>query len=409
MGTQKPLPLHALTPHVPPPSPHTLRVTQKMRLLSITHYPLLLGANRSLLHLLIALRTQHQADVHVFCPAEGPFAEALRQNGIEYTVVPCTNWAYTVRSPGLWAFLWHRRRCQRQFWPKMLEAARQWQPDVIHSNSTVVAAGWQLAEALRVPHVWHIREFGWADYQLVFPFGKNLLYEKLCAADRVVAISGAIAKAYSAAEHRVSILYNGIGTTETIRSNAEKGRIPVADDHFGFLLVGLLQPGKRQHDAIRAFASAAAAHPEARLVIVGNGQRLYTLLLRGLVRWYGLSGKVQFTGYVAQPGAHYAEADVVLICSHHEAMGRVTAEGMSYGKPVIGFRGGATPEIIRENHNGWLYDDIQSLSRCMKYALRHRQECRQLGQNAFEDASRRFSDEHYAAGFYDILSGCLKR
>lgn len=380
-----------------------------MRLLSITHYPLLLGANRSLLHLLCFLRTHYQTDIHVFCPAEGPFTEALRQNGIEYTVMPCTNWAYTVRSPGLWKFPWYRRRCRQHSWPQMLEAARQWQPDVVHSNSTVVAAGWQLAEALKVPHVWHVREFGWADYQLVFPLGKNLLYKKLRAADCVVAISGAIAKAYSDATQRINILYNGIGTTETIRSNAEKGRVPVADRHFRFLLVGLLQPGKKQHEAIRAFARATAAHPEARLVMVGNGQRLYTLLLRGLVRWYGLIDKVQFTGYVAQPGACYAAADVVLMCSHHEAMGRVTAEGMSYGKPVIGFRGGATPEIIKENHNGWLYDDVHALGKRMEYALQHPEECRQLGSAAFEYALEHFSDERYASGFHQILSDCLKR
>jgi glycosyltransferase involved in cell wall biosynthesis len=331
----------------------------------------------------------------------------LEQQGIAYTVMPVPGWATTVRAAGLWTFPWRWWRYRQKTWPRLLAWAAAWQPDLIHSNSTVVAAGWQLAEALGVPHVWHIREFGWADYQLVYPFGKALLRKKLRHARKVVAISQAIARAYSTAGITPAILYNGIGTEKSIRANAVLGQEAAPTDTFTLLIIGLLQPGKRQHEAIRAFAPLARRYPQARLVIAGGGQRLYTAFLRGLVRWYGLRSVITFTGYVPRPERLYAACQVVLMCSHHEAMGRVTAEGMSYGKPVIGYRGGATPEIIQEDFNGWLYNDTEGLRQCMEYALQHPEECWHRGQHALDTALGCFSDEHYTDTFYGLLSECL--
>ena len=50
----------------------------------------------------------------------------------------------------------------------------------------------------------------------------------------------------------------------------------------------------------------------------------------------------------------YQESDVVVMCSEHEAMGRVTAEAMAFAKPVIGYNSGATPELISQGR-GWLF------------------------------------------------------
>lgn len=397
-----------------------------MRLLTITHYSALMGANRSLLHLVTGLRDQYGVEILVLCPKEGHITEALRTAGIPVKVMPFMNWAYTISSLGLLFFPYKWWKYNRYVLPEIEKVAKDFNPDFVHSNSLVVALGWQIAEALQKPHIWHIREFGWQDYRLVFAEGWPLVSQKLKKAKAVICISKAIERlhlgilrgeisqsgtaspekdtAFAEAKARLHIIYNGIGTAASIRKNGEKGQKSTPDDGlFRYLIIGLLQPAKRQHDALKAFAAVHRKYPNARLVIAGKGQRLYTLRLKLTARLLGIQHAVDFTGYVPQPAPLYAAANVVLMCSHHEAMGRVTAEAMSYGKPVIGYNGSATPELIREGENGWLYNDVPELAEKMEMALLSAEKCHQIGQKGFETALEKFSDERYVAQFYEVL------
>ena len=196
-----------------------------MRLLSITHYAQLLGANRSLLHLLKGLKERHAVQIMVFCPSEGPFTRALAEAGIAYEVKPYANWGYSLFSKKLWFFPWVWWRSQREVWPEMLAEAKKYDPDVVHSNSSLVALGWQLAEALAKPHVWHIREFGWQDYSIVFPLGLKRLHEKMEKASQVIAISKVIGETFGAGLHqKPKVIFNGIGTQSAIKKAYEYGQ-----------------------------------------------------------------------------------------------------------------------------------------------------------------------------------------
>jgi hypothetical protein len=162
-----------------------------MRLLTITHYADLLGANRSLLHLLEGLRSEKGVCVEVWCPQEGAFTAALRERGFEYKILPFANWGYTLRSFGLWVFPLKWAMSQQKM--SLFEAELQrFQPDLIHSNSSLVSLGAILAERTGLPHVWHIREFGWSDYQVVFPLGKAFQAKYYQKASAIIAISDCI-------------------------------------------------------------------------------------------------------------------------------------------------------------------------------------------------------------------------
>jgi glycosyltransferase involved in cell wall biosynthesis len=373
------------------------------RLLSITHYPALLGANRSLLHLLEGLKLYYKLDILVFCPAEGPFTEALAAKGIPYRIIPFANWAYTIRSKNLLFFPWKWRQHLNHTLPLALEQAREFNPDMLHSNSSAVSLGWQLAETLHKAHVWHIREFGWRDYQLVFPLGASLLKAKLAVAARVIFISGAIQNAYASMVSAPSfVLYNGVGTRARIEGDRPVNEAPALPPIF--LLIGLLQPSKGQHDAIRAFVQVRKKMPESRLLIAGTGRKLYTLWLKYLVWRYQLQANISFTGYVNNPAELYRRAAIVLMCSRNEAMGRVTAEAMSFGKPVIGYDGGATPEIVKAGETGFLYQGVNALAERMIQLGSQPELRREMGQKAWQFALEQFSDEAYVGKFYRELS-----
>lgn len=373
-----------------------------MRVVFITHYAALMGANRSLLHLVKGLQKWHGVVPLVLCPKEGPFTQALDKNQIPFAVLPFANWAYTIRSRFLYTFPWLWKTSNDLVLPVLLEHVERFRPNIIHSNSQAVSLGWQLSEALNLPHVWHIREYGWKDYQLVFPLGNVLKIEKLNRASHLICISEAIKAQMGGISVPKSVVFNGIGPRAQLEKRAEKD-VDLKDRHFSFLIIGLLQPGKGQHEALRAFAEVYRSQPQSRLVIAGTGQRLYTLRLKMMAWLLGVSKAVEFTGYVPDPSSLYATSDAVLMCSRNEAMGRVTAEAMSYGKPVVAFHGGATPELIRSGENGLLYNNGAELVEAMKSLVIDTAMAQNLGKRAQKEAVEKFSDEAYVAACFEIF------
>jgi glycosyltransferase involved in cell wall biosynthesis len=372
-----------------------------MRLLFITHYSRFLGANRSLLHLLKGLQAQYGVEVQVLCPENGDFVSELKKAEIPHAVFPFCQAAYTIRSKNLYRYpiLW--RQYRRETLGVIEQHVRTFAPDAIHSNSSVLRLGADLSERLNIPHVWHIREFGWKDYQLIFPFGLKQTKDHMARAAAVICISDIIRRAWNleAADNVVTI-FNGVGTREQIEKRARKKQ---DKSRFNLLIIGLLHPQKGQLDALKAIRKLAKSHPHIRLTIAGNGRFLYTNLLKSYTRFFGLGKQVQFTGYVPNPAPLFEASDAVLMCSRNEAMGRVTAEAMSYGIPVIGKDAGATPELIQEGKNGLLYQTIEDLTAKIRQLESDRMACEEMGKTAHTTALKLFTDEQYTQAIYSIF------
>ncbi len=379
-----------------------------MRLLSISHHAQFLGANRSLLHLIKGSSEKYEIQALVFCPSEGPFTVALRAANIPYVVKPYANWGYSLVSKKLWLFPWVWWRSKQKIFPEVMAAAKDFNPDVIHSNSSLVALGWQLAERLDKPHIWHIREFGWLDYKIVFPLGKKRLREKLNKATHVVTISNALkTRIETGLLVKSKVIYNGIGTVSAIKNSYEEGLSQNKASQFIFLIIGLVHPAKRQLEAVRAFNNVYKKHPNTRLIIAGNGRKSYEYLLRFQAWKDGTSQAIEFCGFVTNTAEVYTRSNVVLICSRHEAMGRVIAEAMSYGKPVIGYRGGAIPEIIESGVQGECYESEEELTKIMIQLIENPDKLRNMGLKGCERASSLFSDEAYVEKIYNLMSAAV--
>lgn len=231
-----------------------------MKILFVTHYSRLLGANRSLLHLMRGLRDRHGAEATVWCPAEGELTERLRAEGFRYRCAPFANWAYSLRSPGLWTFPLKWQRSRMFVLPELIRAAQSERFDWIYSNSIAVSLGWQLSEALGAPHAWHLRELGSSDW-LIFPFGK-IFTKKIASAQRLIAISGAVRDAHPACRLAPTrVVYNGVGDRSAFELRGERANAKGGDGLFRFISVGLIHPSKAQHEPSRRLPSCTASIP----------------------------------------------------------------------------------------------------------------------------------------------------
>lgn len=118
----------------------------------------------------------------------------------------------------------------------------------------------------------------------------------------------------------------------------------------GFL--GRLEPYKGGEQAIRAFA-AASEDLDASLEVVGAGSQ--RTALEACAAQLGVAGRVVFTGVVSQDEAlvRMRGYDVVLVpslttASWKEQFGRIPAQALEAGTPVIASDSGSLREVVGE-------------------------------------------------------------
>lgn len=141
------------------------------------------------------------------------------------------------------------------------------------------------------------------------------------------------------------------------------GRIFTSDEKrkikgnsFTFLCLSRLEKGKGQDVLIKAWSQIHRKMPHAKLRIVGTGDQEGNL--KSLVNKYNLNKSIEMAGFVQSVADEYQNADAIVFPSqwNMEGFGLTTIEAMHYGKPVIAFHSGPTPEIITHQHDGLLVD-----------------------------------------------------
>lgn len=148
---------------------------------------------------------------------------------------------------------------------------------------------------------------------------------------------------------RVRVVSRGVDTVAfdpAHRSPSLRERWGVAPDGLAVLYVGRLAPEKNLHLLLKAYEAIARQHPQARLVLVGQGPMRESL--------QALCPQAVFTGQLRgqELAQHYASADLFLMPSQTETFGNVTTEAMASGLPVLAFEHAAAAELIRDGVNG---------------------------------------------------------
>ena len=153
--------------------------------------------------------------------------------------------------------------------------------------------------------------------------------------------------------------------------------------------VGRLSPEKGPEVFVRAALMLKARFPAAQTVLVGEGPMHDELL--GLVRRYGLEGQVHLAGVWHDMPALYGELDVLVSCSHTEAMPLVLLEAMACGVPAVATRVGGVPDIVEHGHSGWLVGpgDFDDIGRCCALLLGDAAMRQRMGERARERAVQR--------------------
>ena len=126
------------------------------------------------------------------------------------------------------------------------------------------------------------------------------------------------------------------------------------------LSVGHLIERKGHHLAIGAMPAVLQRHPQARLLIVGEGPERPRL--QALASALGVQARVTLTGALPNDtlATWYSAADVLILASSREGWANVLLEAMACGTPVVATRIWGTPEVVASDDVGLLVEQRSS-------------------------------------------------
>lgn len=317
------------------------------RLLIINHTSELGGAE----FVLLDVAAHYGPRCHVLLFADGPLTERLARIGVGFTVLPAGLAVTGVRRDGGRLRVLAAAPAVVALALRVARIARHY--DVLYPNSEKAAViAMLVARIIRRPLVWHLHDI--LSDEHFAPLQRRLVTALAnFSARRVIVVSHAARDAFvrnGGDPARVSVVYNGFGlgriAAEALDQAAYLRRKCGAAD---VPLVGLFSRVTRwkgQHVLLRALRELPGVH--ALLVGAPLFDELgYADELRCLADELGVSGRVHWLGHRDDVPTLMQAVDVVVHTSiTAEPFGRVIAEGMLAGRPVLAAEGGASRELL---------------------------------------------------------------
>ena len=291
-------------------------------------------------------------DITVALGGSGLLIQKLNEKGIR--VLPIPSLARDVNTANdLSAFF------------ELLSIFRNERPDVVHLNSAKAGGvGALAARFARVPkiiftaHGWAFNE---ARSQLQCIIIKFFSWITVLLSHNTITVSDAVkndTRNWPLMGNKIVVIKNGIKEPEFYTKDSARERLfalaetELTPDAFIVGTIAELHKSKGLQYAIEAFAKLAQKNQNMRYFVLGSGDEKERL--DGLVKHYGLQGRVFLLGFVEDASRFLMAFDVFILPSTTEALGLVLLEAGHAGLPVVASNIGGIPEIIEDGKTGIL-------------------------------------------------------
>ena len=353
------------------------------------------GPDESLLELLKAL-VPLGVQPHVVLPHPGPQVSRFEERGAVVHFVPLSILKRRVSPYALGKLSINLVRGTRT----LFDVIRKEQIQLVHTNMEVVLDAGIAAKLARIPHVMHYRGNTLDEPRLLFD-ALTLAWVK--TSGRILCISRSTADIFVKRGHgnHIQVVYNPVNTQAlSLASRSEGMRSQFGASPTDLLVgaIGRIHPRKDLTTFLRAAAAVIAREPRARFVVVGGAEapeeHAYRADLENLVTELGLANRLTWAGVRRDIPSVLKALDVMVLSSRHEGFGRVVAEAMAAGTPVVASREGAMPELIQDGVSGLLANpgDSAEFATCICRLL-ETEELRSSIGAAAKRAARLFSPE----------------
>ena len=363
------------------------------------------GAFKCLVTMVKLLRDDYGVIPKVIVPRHGDGEQLLDQEKIDYVCIHSHDWITPINLYNLpkerakWIA---EKATNLKAIFKIKKVLKEFDPDLVHINTSWDYVGATAACDLRIPIVWHIREFLEEDQFCRF-WDKKKAYNLISKSAGIIAISQAIKEKYQPIfGDKIETIYDGLDDS-IYYSNHE-----LFNDTTQILTVGGLYPGKGQAKVLKALGSLnKKGITDFKYKLVGKGGEQATL--EKIAQKEGISDRVKFYGFSENPEQFYQKSDIFVMASASEAFGRVTVEAMMNGLLVIGKNSAATAEILKNGECGLLFEDEHDLANKLEKVMANKEQACFLAKKGQDNAMQNYTANHNADKIYALYHSILKK
>lgn len=195
-----------------------------------------------------------------------------------------------------------------------------------------------------------------------------------------------VARFYGMPVERFDVVANGVADFAPDAPLPHEEGEPVR-----LLFAGNLTDAKGAGVLLRALALLPKDLPEWRMIFAGTGD---VAGFRDEANKLGLSGRVEFTGWVARDAILplYRQADIVVLPSRNEVLPVCLLEGACAGAALVATPVGSVPDVLHESENGLFIepDDPEGIARALAQVIADRER-----RERFRAASRRIYKDRF--------------
>lgn len=192
---------------------------------------------------------------------------------------------------------------------------------------------------------------------------------------------------------KIRVVYNGVDAERFISVHPiAREQVPgvSSGDRLIVMVANMHLPVKGHPDLIAAARSVCRQHPEARFILIGDGEMRSEFEKQ--VRSVGLQDAVLFIGHRTNIPEILAACDIGVLASRAEGMPNAVLEYMAAGLATVATSVGGVPEIIEDEVNGLLVPakNPSALSRAICQLLEDVDLRKRLGEAARDSVMEKF-------------------
>lgn len=248
-----------------------------------------------------------------------------------------------------------------------------------------------------------------------FPLRKGWVTRaRYAAVERFVANSKNVAQSLmdcGIARERISIVNEGVEIPQLPspeRRSSARNHWGVKDHEFLFGCVSVLVPEKGQRHLIEALASVREPHPEARLLLAGEGPCRGEL--QALAKRLGQSEAVIFPGFVNDVARVYDALDAFAFPSEFEGLGTALQAAMAAGLPSISTSRGALAEVVDRDRTALVVEpNGKEFAGAMSRLMTDTDLRKKLSEAGRREVQDRFSSERMVDGTIQVYEDVLDK
>lgn len=234
----------------------------------------------------------------------------------------------------------------------------------------------------------------------------RLLFQKILTG--VIANSYATRKVICSSGHqlipeeKIAVNYLGIDIRQYDRSEYR----PLVRRQGNELILGTagrMVPQKNQKFLIDAAKQLQQLGIEFTLLMAGAGKLEKSLKDHAAAS--GLQEKIVFLGFVENIKSFMETIDIFLLSSAWEGFGYVLVEAMASKKPVIALNSSSEPEIVSDQHSGFIidYNDMDRFVQAILHFEKNRHLMREFGLEGRKIVEEKFTVERSVQNLERIL------